>query len=107
MKKVINRKVYDTDTAQPIALFESLHRRNCPGFYTEHLYLMDNGELFLHGKGGAFSTYAKQYKNRCSQPGEAIVPLSIERAKRWVKFVYDKGLIIHPHYAEIINELNT
>ena len=58
MKKVINGKRYDTDTA---TLMGSDSFSNSRDFrhWIEELYRKNNGEYFLYGKGGAMTKYAK------------------------------------------------
>lgn len=59
MKKIINYKKYDTETATEIGAwsqgiagtFEYVH---------ESLFRKNNGEYFLHGEGGAASKYQEK-----------------------------------------------
>ena len=69
MKKLINKKTYNTETAEEIS------RKASGGFgdpagYEEILYKTAKGEHFLYGVGGGESKYAE----------ETIIPLTDEQA---------------------------
>jgi len=59
MKKIINGKKYDTETATKLG-------EDCRGyrgdidFWSEELYRKKTGEFFLYGEGGARSQYNAQ-----------------------------------------------
>lgn len=72
MKKIIKGKRYDTETAKAVGekaenLYSDLD------FWCEKLYQKRTGEFFLDVIGGA----------RACQAGEEIIPLSLERARKW------------------------
>jgi hypothetical protein len=84
MKKIINNKRYDTDTAQFLGYAGYSH----PGdfsFWTERLYRKRTGEFFLHGVGGAMSKYARSTGLNEWTGGEEIHPLSPEEARKWIE----------------------
>jgi len=85
MKKIINGKMYNTETAEFIADYNSPHFQNDLNFYEETLYLKKTGEYFLFGKGNPGSPYNE--RTRCnSWTGSCeIIPISLERAKKWVE----------------------
>lgn len=85
MKKIINRKVYDTETATKIGEWDNGQHGDF-GFCEETLYRKKSGEFFVHGNGGAASKYASVCA--CGQGwagGEAIVPLSYGAAQDWAE----------------------
>jgi len=87
MKKVINGKRYDTDTAEFIGYEQYLY----PGqlnYWREELYRKRNGEFFLYGIGGPSSKYGKWEGNSASGNSE-IRPLSIKEAQEWVEKYLD------------------
>lgn len=84
MRKIINGKLYDTETAREVASFESNFARNDFSFYEETLFRKRNGEFFLSGKGGPMSHYAKREIGGMTG-GEAIIPLTEEEARRWLE----------------------
>lgn len=83
MKKIINGKLYDTDTATYIDSYEYGN----PGDFrriSETLYRKKTGELFLHGEGGPLSKYAESCGNNSWCGGETIIPECDFDVKRWV-----------------------
>lgn len=89
MKKVINRKTYNTETAEVLAINDNGQLVDSFYYVCERLYRKDDGEYFLHCRGGAGTHYARHYSNRCSTAGEAIVPMTEDRAKEWLKCNYN------------------
>lgn len=86
MKKIINGKKYDTDTADCLASYEmggvacnDIH------YVAERLYRKKTGEFFLFGEGGAFSVYGSPAVGGGYVAGEAILPLSTAEAKVWAE----------------------
>jgi len=59
MKKVINGKIYNTETAKLIADWNN--RCNANDFHVceESLYKTKKGQFFIQGSGGAMSKYAR------------------------------------------------
>lgn len=85
MKKVINGKRYDTETAKEIAITKSPEGVNDFKHWEEVLYKKHTGEYFLHGFGNAASKYAESCGNSEWTPGEKIIPLTYEAAQKWVE----------------------
>lgn len=84
MKKVINGKVYDTNTATQIAYWES-GSKTSPSWYEETLFRKRNGEMFLFGRGYATSPYAQRNPDGNLSVGSVIRPISWEDAQLWAK----------------------
>lgn len=84
MKKIINGKLYDTDTAKAIAGKEENYGRNDFRTFCETLYKKKTGEYFLAGKGGPLTKYVDNC-NGLKGFGEAIIPLTTKEAKSWVE----------------------
>lgn len=82
MKKIIDGRMYNTETAKVIAYNSNNLPKSELEYCMETLYRKRNGEYFLHGDGGAYSPY-----NRCVQGhlcgDEKIIPLCEEEAKEW------------------------
>lgn len=92
MKKIINHKRYDTDTANYIADTGSLEQGiglSDFNFWSETLYQKRTGEFFLYGEGGPLSKYSQPYENSGSQSGAKIIPLTIDQAKEWAEKAMD------------------
>ncbi len=90
MQKIINGKMYDTETAKEIAvndihdIYESFH-------IYEHLYRKKTGEYFLErdifGDGSAMEEYYWVLEHR-------FEPLSIEETKKWMESYCDAEVYI-------------
>ena len=81
MKKIINGKKYDTETATNVAMWDNERYRDF-AHCREELYRKRTGEYFLHGPGGPMSKYRKSDGNTTSG-GEDIIPLTYDEAKEW------------------------
>lgn len=84
MKKVIDGKRYDTDTA---ILMGSDKYSNFKDFthWTEELYRKRNGEYFLYGEGGPMTKYAQTAGQNEWSGGEKIMPLTPDAARKWAE----------------------
>ncbi len=99
MKKIINGKRYDTDTAKILGSVGYSH----PGdfnFWVERLYRKKTGEFFLHGFGGPLSKYARRTGLNEWSGGEEIRPLTFREAQKWV----EENLEVE-EYEEIFGEV--
>lgn len=82
MKKVINKKVYDTDKAKKIGDWDNGLYGNDINACAEALYRTKSGAYFLHGSGGANTKYATVTGSSWGS-GEKIIPLDEDTAKEW------------------------
>ena len=85
MKKIINGKKYDTDTAKEVGYDNNGSLCSDFSYIEETLYKKKTGEFFLCGKGGAVTKYAECKPGEFSRSGEAIVPLKEDEAKKWAE----------------------
>ena len=83
MKKIINGKKYDTETAEWISSYDVTNGKFSD--YEEDLYRKRTGEFFLAGEGGPASKYSQPYGDHGSQSGKGIIPLTEEEAREWVE----------------------
>ena len=83
MKKYINSKVYNTDTATLVGEWSNGSRDF--NWCEELLYRKKTGEYFMHGKGGPMSRYAEQIEQNSWGNSEALTPLSYENARKWAE----------------------
>lgn len=84
MKRIINGRKYDTDTAKCLGTWENGYGCNDFKYVKEDLYRKKTGEFFLHGEGGAMTEYSESYAgNTCGS--ERIIPLTEDEAKEWVE----------------------
>mgnify|MGYP000756876286 FL=1 len=84
MKKVINKKVYDTGKAKKIGRWDNGLYGNDINACAETLYRTKSGAYFLHGSGGSNTKYATVSGSSWGS-GEKIVPLDEDAAKEWAK----------------------
>lgn len=84
MKKVINGKKYDTETAKEIGSF--CNELDDTNLVMETLYQKRTGEFFLFGEGGANSKYAcYEAEDNYWTSGAEIIPLTFKNAKDWAE----------------------
>ena len=84
MKKIINGKLYDTETAKRIGVDSYSNTRDFH-YWSEELYVKRTGEYFLHGEGGPASRYAKAVDGNSWTGGEKIIPMSDKAAREWAE----------------------
>jgi hypothetical protein len=85
MKKIINGKIYNTDTATRIGNFAS----DCgPGdfrYEDTDLYITKKGAFFIRGEGGALSRWSEPCGNgQCG--GSGIEAMTTAEALEWCEF---------------------
>lgn len=85
MKKIINGKVYDTESAKLIGEWDNGRYGRDFGRCAEDLYQKRTGEFFLHGGGGPMSKYAVSHGDNEWSGGEKIIPLSYDAAREWAE----------------------
>ena len=102
MKKIINNKLYDTETAKLVGEWGSGLGRSDFRYCEENLHLKKTGEFFLHGKGGAMSKYCEISADGNERSwGEKIVPLTVDEAKEWAEEKLDAD-----EYQAIFGEIS-
>lgn len=84
MKKIINGKLYSTETAERVGMWNNGYYTNDFNYCSEGLYRKKTGEFFLHGEGHAMSIYASHEGNN-SGWGEQIIPLTYQEAQKWAE----------------------
>lgn len=83
MKKIINGRKYDTETAKHIGT----RYEGRPGsfeFFSEELYRKKTGEFFILGDGGPRSPYTRDDDGNIAGAC-CIVPYTEKQAKKWVE----------------------
>ena len=89
MKKIIDGKKYNTETAVEIARNGNGLSTSDSRWFEESLYKKRTGEFFLCGEGGPLSRYADTYPGGGWTYGERIIPISLEEAMTWAESVMD------------------
>ncbi len=101
MMQVINRKLYDTESAEQIAQHAPRTDRGDFHFLIETLYRTDDGELFLHAQGGAATKYAKPC-NGGKTSGEEIRLVSEDKALDWCEERVIDGEVVVEEFGHLI-----
>lgn len=83
MKKIIEGKTYNTETAQFLGDWQNLWEGDYH-YCREELYRTKKGTYFLYGEGGALSRYARCYGGSATG-GEGFEILSEEEAREWAE----------------------
>jgi len=83
MKKIINGRRYDTDTAKLVGSFESGYIGDFD-WMDEKLYQKATGEFFLAGEGGARTHWSRRTIDGYSG-GSGILPLTLDEAREWAE----------------------
>lgn len=81
MKRIINGKMYNTDTAENLG--EWWNGESGITFVLITLYRKKTGEYFLHCDGGAMTDFRKYLGNGNFGGGQQIKPLSEAEAREW------------------------
>lgn len=85
MKKIINGKLYDTETAKKLGDWDNGLYTNDLNYVCETLYKKRTGEFFLLGEGGAATNYSERVGSNDWGYGYAIMPMSFDEAQKWAE----------------------
>jgi hypothetical protein len=84
MRQVIDKKVYNTETAECLAEYDNgLSGRDFHSL-SESLYKTKKGTFFLYGVGGPMTEYAVHHGNETSGSSK-ITPMTREEAIAWAE----------------------
>jgi hypothetical protein len=84
MKKIINGRRYDTQTAKLVG-YTSYSTPGSLDYWSEDLYRKKTGEYFLYGQGGPMSKYSRRTGENEWSFGHEIRPLTLDEAKAWAE----------------------
>ena len=96
MRKIIEGKLYDTETARMVGEWANAGSWRDFNHMEEQLYRKRTGEFFLYGEGGPATKYAVSAGQNTWSGGSRIIPLSYENARQWAEEHLDAE-----EYAEI------
>ncbi len=85
MRKIIEGKRYDTDTATHVANHNNGHSRGDFHWINEDLYQTPKGNRFVHGSGGAKTHYVRQPGSNEWSGSQDIFTLSPQEALKWLE----------------------
>ena len=100
MKKIINGKKYDTETAKHVGSWSNGYSYSDFEYAKEKLYKNKTGEFFLYGSGGPASKYCEYIDGNTRSGGCDIIPLTENKAKKWAERHLDAD-----RYEEIFGEV--
>ena len=89
MKKIIDGKMYNTETAEECGFWSNGYSRSDFDFCEETLYRKKTGEYFLYGEGGPRTRYSRECSRNSWCGGEEIVPLTEDEARNWAEHHLD------------------
>ncbi len=85
-KKVIDRIVYNTETAEIIHEWENMCSKSDFGFTAETLYKTKKGNFFVCGESGPMGKYAVSLGNNSTGGSSGnITPISEDQAIDWLE----------------------
>ncbi len=82
MKKIIEKKLYDTDNMEIVASWNNGRAAWHEFYYAESLLRNKKGEYFLHCKGGE-GTNLRKLREGVWTNGEDLLPISPEYVQQW------------------------
>ena len=106
MREIIDRKVYDTNSAERIAKHGAIVDKGDFHALAETLYKDPDGEYFLHCQGGAATEYADQTSNGTTY-GETLELLTKEEALDWCEQRSANSETVLEEFADLIGNGNT
>ena len=84
MKKIINGKMYNTETAKCLSEWCNGHYGDLT-YVEETLYRKRTGEYFLYGLSGAAGKYAEETSCNNWSGGDRVIPMTENEAKSWME----------------------
>lgn len=84
MKKIIDGKTYNTETAKVVSVWCNGEYGNM-SYVEETSYKKKTGEYFLYGISGANGKYAESIGCNSWSGGAAFVPYTEDQAKEWLE----------------------
>lgn len=85
MKKVIDGKLYNTETAEEVANWSNSYGYSDFNHCEETLYRTKKGAWFIYGEGGAMSRYNQSVGNNAYTGGSDIRALTPQKAQEWLE----------------------
>lgn len=85
MKKIINGKLYSTETAREVGAWSNAGNWRDFSHMEETLYCKRTGEYFLFGEGGPMTQYAEACGNNSWTGGQRIMPMTAKEAREWAE----------------------
>lgn len=103
MKKIIDGKIYNTETADLLYSDDNGLGHSDFNFVDETLYKTKKGKYFVHGEGGAMTDYGKNTWGNARCAGEDILPLSTQEAIALLE-KYNAHEVLLSEFSDYIEE---
>ena len=103
MRKVIEGKRYDTETAKQIAA-ASYSNYGDLAYWAEGLYRTKKGNWFLVGEGRALTQYSRSVGQNETGGGSAIIPLTRGKALAWLGAHAPASEAYEEYFANVVEE---
>lgn len=103
MKRTIEGKTYNTETAEEIGYNCSHLYCSDFGWWEETLHKTKKGNYFLHGSGNAMSKYSCPVGNNGSGGDSEIIPMTEEEALEWCEESNNQDSI-EKHFSNLVEE---
>ena len=103
MRKIIEGKRYDTETATKVA-DDSYSNYGDLGYWSEELYRTQKGTWFLAGEGGAMTRYARSIGQNEVGGGGAIIPLTKTEALAWLEAHNSDSDAIEEYFSDVVED---
>jgi len=103
MRKVIEGKLYNTETAEMVAT-DSYSHYGDRGYWSQEIYRTKRGNWFLCGEGGAMSKYAQAIGQNEVGGGSAIIPLTEGEALAWLEDHTEDSEAYEEYFTGIVVE---
>ena len=103
MRKVINGKRYDTETAALVAADSYSHPGDL-GYWAEEIYRTKRGNWFLYGEGGAMSQYSRSVGQNEVGGGSAIIPLTRGKALSWLEAHTHDSTTFEKYFKDVVEK---
>ena len=85
MKRVIDKKMYNTETAEQLGHYWNGLGPSDFRNLEETLYKTKKGVYFIHGSGGPLTKYAVAAGSNSTSGSDQIIPLSRREAIQWAE----------------------
>ena len=103
MKRIIDGKRYDTETADHIAQASASCPVNDFNHWEENLYRTKSGRFFLVGEGGPMTGYARSCGQNQWTGGSDLQPLTDDEARSWLER-HKHTEALEEFFADLIEE---
>ena len=103
MKRVINGKRYDTETAEMVGS-NSYSNYGDFQYWCEELYRTNQGNWFVYGEGGAKSKFARAIGQNETAGGNDITPLTRGDALAWLEVHNSGSDALEEYFSDVLED---